>query len=166
MLLRTADEAVPPLAGSLAAKGYGIVDAGGGELPAGPLQAGTRVVDLALVSAGLSASPDLPGVATRLRAVWPRLPLVGLPGAAPASGLPVLPGDLSLPEICERLDEIVLAAAQSRADAAALRRTSLGLVAQLRQARLGLTDAVADARRLLAEARRLSARDRPGDRRS
>ncbi|AWN46747.1 hypothetical protein DK419_10840 [Methylobacterium terrae] len=56
----------------------------------------------------------------------------------------------------------MLATAQGHVDAERLRRMGEGLTAQVRQARLGLEEAVADARRLLAEARRLAAR-RPPD---
>jgi hypothetical protein len=164
MVLRTADEVVPMLAGHLAAKGYGVLDAVGAAVCAAPPGSGFRVIDLALVSAGLSASPTLPEVAGRLRKAWPRLPLVGLPGTVPVPGLPALPDGLSLPEICERLDEIMLATARNRVEAARLRRSGEGLAAQVRQARLGLADAVADARRLLAEARRLSVKRPPGGR--
>lgn len=158
MMLRTTGEAVPDLVGQLAAKGYGIVDAVGPEFDPEP-----RVIDLALVSAGLSASTELPTVVTRLRAAWPHLPLVCLPGAAPVPGLPALSRTANLSEICERLDEIVLAAAQTRAEARRLRQAGEGLTARVRQARIGLTDAVAEARRLLAEARQLTAKGRPGD---
>ncbi|TGD95327.1 hypothetical protein EU555_28305 [Methylobacterium nonmethylotrophicum] len=144
-----------PLAGQLAAKGYGVIDAVGPELsPALTAPGiGLPVVDLALVSADLSASPDLPEIAARLRAAWPRVPVVRLP---------TLARDRSLDEICEQLDEIVLAVVQSRADAERLRDEAQGLAAQVRRARAGLDDAVADARRLMSEARHLSDRGRPG----
>ena len=165
MMLRTAGEAVPALAGQLAAKGYSVVDAVGPEIGAVPAGAEPRVIDLGLVSAGLSTSRDLPAVTVRLRAAWPHLPLVCLPGVPPVPGLPALSRNLSLSEICERLDEIVLAAARTRADAEGLRWTGKGLVARVRQTRLGLTDAVLEARRLLTEARHLTARGRSeGDR--
>ncbi|PIK72572.1 hypothetical protein [Methylobacterium frigidaeris] len=164
MMLRTAGEAVPALAGQLAAMGYGIVDAVGAELDPVPTAiGGSRVIDLALVSAGLSTWPELPGLAVRLRGTWPRLPLVCLPEAAPVPGLPALTPDMSLPEICERLDELVLSAAQVRAEAESLRRRASALAAQVRRGRMGLGDAVADARRLLTEARRLSGRGGPED---
>ena len=167
MLLREAGEAVPPLAGQLAAEGYGIVDAVGTALEPVPAAIdGGCVVDLALVSPGLSVSPDLPDIAARLRAAWPRLPLVCLPEAAPVPGLPALSEGMSLSEICERLDELVLAAAEMRDEARRLRWMAGGLAAQVRQARLGLGDAVADARRLLAAARRLPGRGEPDDGRS
>lgn len=157
MMLRNAGEALPPLAGQLAAKGYGIVDVVGTALDPVPAAIdGGRVVDLALVSAGLSVSPDLPDIAARLRVAWPRLPLVCLPEAASVPGLPALSRDMSLSEICERLDELVLAAAGMREEARRLRWMATGLAAQVREARLALGDAVADARRLLAEARALS----------
>lgn len=160
MLLRSAGEAVPVLAGQLAAKGYGVVDAVGPDFRAAPPGPGAQVIDLALVSAGLSASSELPAITVRLRATWPHLPLVCLPGAAPVPGLPALPRTLSLSEICERLDEIVLASAQIRAEARRLRQAGEGLAVRVRQARLGLTDAVLDARRLLVEARHLAAKGR------
>lgn len=157
MMLRSAGEAVPALAGRLAAKGYGIVDAVGTELdPVPSAIGGHRVIDLALVSAGLCASPDLPAVAARLRVARPRLPLVCLPEATPVPGLHVLSRDLSLSAICERLDALVLAAAQGRAEAERLRGMAADLTVQVRQARLGLAEAVAEARRLVAEARPLS----------
>lgn len=167
MMLREAGEAVPPLAGQLAAKGYGIVDAVVTELDPVPAAIdGGWVVDLALVSAGLSVSPDLPDIAARLRVAWPRLPLVCVPEAVSVPGLPALSGDMSLSEICERLDELVLATVVMREDARRLRWRATGLTAQVRQARLGLGDAVAEARRLLAEAGRLPGRRGPEDGRS
>lgn len=167
MMLREAGEAVPPLAGQLAAKGYGIVDAVVTELDPVPAAIdGGWVVDLALVSAGLSVSRDLPDIAARLRAAWPRLPLVCVPEAVSVPGLPALSGDMSLSEICERLDELVLATVEMREDARRLRWRATGLAAQVRQARLGLGDAVAEARRLLAEAGRLPGRRGPEDGRS
>ncbi|TNC15883.1 hypothetical protein FF100_01045 [Methylobacterium terricola] len=163
MMLRTTGEAVPPLAWELAAKGYGIVDAVGPDFGTRLPGPGPRVIDLALVSAGLSLSPELPTVVARLRAAWPHLPLVCLPGAAPVPGLPVLSRTSSLSEICERLDEIVLASAQARTEARQLRQAGESLTARVRQARLGLTDAVVEARRLLVEARHLTAKNRPED---
>lgn len=164
MMLRDAGEAVPPLAGQLAAKGYGIVDAVGTELDPVPAAiAGGWVVDLALVSPGLSASPELPGIAARLRVAWPRLPLVCLPEAAAVPGLPSLSRDMSLSEICERLDDLMLAAAEMRAEAERLHWMATGFAARVRQARLGLGHAVADAQRLLAEVRRLPGKGGPDD---
>lgn len=167
MMLREAGEALPPLAGQLAAKGYGIVDVVGTALDPVPAAIDDgQVVDLALVSAGLSVSPDLPGIAARLRAAWPRLPLVCLPDSASVPGLPALSRDMSLSEICERLDELVLAAFGMREEARRLRWMATGLAAQVREARLGLGDAVADSRRLLAEARAFPGRGDPNDGRS
>jgi hypothetical protein len=161
LMLRTAGEAVAPLAGQLAAKGYDVVDAVGADLsPALTAPGfGLPVVDMALVSAGLSASPDLPGIAARLRESWPGLTLVRLPDAGPGFDLPALPGDLSLDEICEQLDEIVLETARIRTDADRLRREAHALTIQVRRTRGGLEDAVADARRLLAEARQPAGQD-------
>ncbi len=88
------------------------------------------MVDLALVSAGLSVSPDLPDIAARLRVAWPRLPLVCVPEAVSVPGLPALSGDMSLSEICERLDELVLATVEMREDARRLRWRATGLAAR------------------------------------
>ncbi|MFH6783967.1 MULTISPECIES: hypothetical protein [Methylobacterium] len=167
-MLRSAGEAVPALAGQLAAKGCGGVDAVGPDLRADPPGPGIRVIDLALVSASLSASPELPAIVVRLRATWPHVPLVCLPGAAPAPGLPTLSRTLSLSELCERLDEIVMAAAQTRAESQRLRHAGEGLAARVREARLALAlaDVVPDTRRLLVEARHLTAKGRAGGERS
>ncbi|MBY0299674.1 MAG: hypothetical protein K2X71_27175 [Methylobacterium sp.] len=124
MLLRTADEAVPRLAGLLKAKGYGVLSViGTGMSPILTMPGiGLPVLDLALVSGALRRSPALPGIAARLRGAWPGLPIVALPdgplavreAASPYQGCPDLAAGASLDDLCAHLDAVMLAAAERR----------------------------------------------------
>ncbi|WP_407528944.1 hypothetical protein [Methylobacterium oryzisoli] len=124
MLLRTADEAVPRLAGLLKAKGYGVLSVIGPRMsPVLTMPGiGLPVLDLALVSGALRRSPALPGIAARLRGAWPGLPIVAIPdgplavreASSPYQDCPDLAAGASLDELCAHLDAVMLDAAERR----------------------------------------------------
>ncbi|WP_128560426.1 hypothetical protein [Methylobacterium crusticola] len=167
-MLRTAQEAVSPLAGLLAAKGYGVLAVVGAEMSPVLTEPGIGlpVLDMALFSERLCRAPELPDIAARLQAAWPGLPIVRLPDPdlAPepedeAWRLPIRLGrDWALDQVCERIDDIMLAAAARRQPSEGPGRDGRGRIQALPERR-GTGTALQEVRRLVAGTTRVTGDD-------